>query len=507
MTSAPLLSMQGISKRFGSLAALDDVSFDVVRGEIHAIVGENGAGKSTLMNCLFGLVEADAGTVLLGGEPLEIKGPKDALERGIGMVHQHFKLVSDLTVTENIYLGREIRRPFGFVDGRAQRARVTELSARFGLDVDPDARIRDLSVGAQQRVEILRSLLTDARILILDEPTAVLTPHEAQSLFQTLREVVDAGLGVVFITHRLDELMQVADRVTVLRHGRRVAVESVADVDSHILAELIVGGTVPNDDLTPATVATPGADVLQVEGLRMMMNRGVESREPVDLTVRAGEIVGLVGIPGNGQSELVEAITGLRRPIAGTVKLNGVPISGDGPGPGRGAGLAHIAEDRNTRGISLYSTVAENLLLGYLDDLSLGTVFLRRGAVRDLAAELVRRYDVRVAHVDVLARRLSGGNAQKVVVARELSRHPAAVVACEPVRGLDIAATRFVYDQLVEHRDAGAAVLLVSTELKDVLALADRLLVMSGGRIVAEYSDDRPDELEISKLMLGSSAA
>ncbi|WP_066949522.1 ABC transporter ATP-binding protein [Microtetraspora fusca] len=503
--TTPLLEMRGITKRFGPLTAVDGVDLDVRAGEVHALLGENGAGKSTLMNCLFGLQQPDAGEIRIEGTPVRVDGPRAALRHGIGMVHQHFKLVPSLTVAENVFLGHERMRAFGFLDRAAQRARVAELSERYGIGVDPDAKVKDLSVGAQQRVEIIRALSEDVRLLVLDEPTAVLTPQETERLFETLRGFVAAGLGVVLISHHLSEVCRIADRVTVLRHGRRVAAERVADVDEHRLAELIVGKDLPRQTKEWGR-GTPGAPKLEVHGLHVRDSRGVELIKGLDLTVHAGEIVGIAGVAGNGQTELVEAIAGIRRPGAGSIRVAGVEVAGRRPRAARVAGLAHVPEDRNTRGLSVWSPVTDNIVVGHLDDRSLGRPLLKPARVRRLAERLIERFDVRVAHPGVFAKRLSGGNAQKMVLARELSREPEVIVCCEPVRGLDIAATEFVHRQLVEHRDRGAAVLLVSTELPEILSLADRILVMFTGEVVGEFAGDRPSEFEVGRLMLGMSA-
>jgi simple sugar transport system ATP-binding protein len=498
-SDSPVLQLTGIVKRFGTMTAVDSVDLDIRAGEIHALLGENGAGKSTLMNCLFGLVRPDEGQIVLDGRPVEVTSPRRALELGIGMVHQHFKLVPSLTVAENVFLGSEPHHG-PFVQSKTASETVARLAAEYGLDVRPDEKVRSLSVGAQQRVEILRALAKDVRILVLDEPTAVLTPAETESFFEVVRGFAARGLAVVLISHHLKEVRQVADRVTVLRLGRRVAHEKIGDVTNADLAALITGETRPVASEVPR--GTPGDTVLEVSGLTLRNGRGVEVVHDVSLTVAAGEIVGVLGIAGNGQTELVEAITGLRKPIAGRVSVKGVDTTGADPGTVRAAGVGHVPEDRIGRGMAGYWSVTNNITAGYLDTGEVGGRFVSESKSSALADRLMKAYDVRASSGRQLARRLSGGNAQKMVLARELSRQPDVVVCAEPTRGLDIAATDFVRRELVARRDAGGAVLLVSSEIEEVTQVADRVLIISAGRIVAEYADHRPSEAEVGRAML-----
>jgi simple sugar transport system ATP-binding protein len=495
----PVLRLEGIVKRFGAMTAVDTVDLEIRAGEIHALLGENGAGKSTLMNCLFGLVQPDEGTILLDGRPVDVTSPRRALELGIGMVHQHFKLVPSLTVAQNVFLGSEPHTG-PFVQTRTAEETVARLADEYGLDVRPDEKVRSLSVGAQQRVEILRALAKDVRILVLDEPTAVLTPAETERFFDVVRGFAARGLAVVLISHHLKEVRQVADRVTVLRLGRRVAHEAIDDVTNADLAALITGETRPVS--SEVQRGTPGATVLEVEGLTLRNGRGVEVVHDVSLRVAAGEIVGVLGIAGNGQTELVEAVTGLRKPTAGRIAVKGVDTTGASPGTVRAAGVGHIPEDRIGRGMAGYWSVDHNITVGYLDTDEVGGRLLSESKASALSSRLMKEFDVRASSGRQLARRLSGGNAQKMVLARELSRKPDVVVCAEPTRGLDIAATDFVRRELVARRDAGGAVLLVSSEIEEVTQVADRVLIISAGRIVAEYADHRPSEAEVGRAML-----
>jgi simple sugar transport system ATP-binding protein len=501
----PLLRLSGIVKRFGPMTAVDHVDLDVRAGRIHALLGENGAGKSTLMNCLFGLVRPDEGVIAIDGETVDITSPKRALELGIGMVHQHFKLVPSLTVAENVALGREPHRG-PFVDRRRQVEDVRSLSREYGLDVEADDIVRTLSVGAQQRVEILRALAQDVRILVLDEPTAVLTPAETDKFFEVVRGFAARGLAVILISHHLQEVRKVADEVTVLRTGRRVAHEPIGNVTNSELASLIIG----QEQAVPSEVVrgVPGEDRLVVEDLRVRNARGVEVVRGVSLTVRSGEIVSVLGIAGNGQTELVEAITGVRRAESGTTRIGEVDTTGAHPSAARAAGLAHVPEDRQGRGMAGYWSVEQNIAVGYIDTDRVGGRFLNPRRMAKLAAGLMAEYDVRARSPHQLARRLSGGNAQKMVLSRELSRDPSVVVCAEPTRGLDIAATAAVRARLVEQRDSGAAVLLVTSEIEEAVQTADRVLVISAGEIVAEFADPdrRPTEQEVGHAMLGGDA-
>ena len=496
----PLLAMKGIVKTFGSMTAVNSVDLEIHAGRIHALLGENGAGKSTLMNCLFGLLRPDDGSIEIDGRPVEINSPKRALELGIGMVHQHFKLVPSLTVAQNVALGREPHRG-PFVDSRAAEREVERLSAEYGLDVRPGDRVRSLSVGAQQRVEILRALAQDVRILVLDEPTAVLTPAETQRFFEVVKGFAERGLAVILISHHLSEVRQVADEVTVLRQGTRVAHEEIGDVTNAELAAIIIGKE--QEVVSAVERGTPGEVRLRVDDLEVRNARGLDVVKGVSFEVRAGEIVGILGIAGNGQTELVEAVTGLRRPGGGRIEVNGIDTAGQHPGKVRQAGLGHVPEDRNGRGLAGYWSVQDNIAVGYLDTPEVGGRLISTAKMAALAKRLMAEYDVRASSPRQLARRLSGGNAQKMVLARELSKNPTIVVCAEPTRGLDIAATAAVRSRLVAQRDLGAGVLLVSSEIDEVTQIADRVLVISSGAIVAEFSDHRPTEAEVGRAMLG----
>jgi ABC-type uncharacterized transport system ATPase subunit len=496
----PILRMQNIVKRFGGMTAVDEVDFNVNSGEIHALLGENGAGKSTLMNCLFGLAKPDAGQILIDGQQVDITSPKRAQELGIGMVHQHFKLVPSMTVAENVFLGNEPHAG-PFVKRRAAQEMVTRLAKTFRLDVRAGERVRSLSVGAQQRVEILRALAREVRVLVLDEPTAVLTPLEAERFFDVVKGFAAQGLAIVLISHHLKEVRQVAHRVTVLRRGRKVAEASIGLLTNSDLAALITGEERPIDSEVP--MGRPGEVRLEVNALKLRNSRGVEVVRGIDFTVSAGEVVGILGIAGNGQTELVEALTGLRRPVSGRIAINGVETTGQNPSAVRRAGMGHIPEDRIGRGMAGYWSVKNNIAIGYFDTSEVGARFLSNPKILALVHRLMKLFDVRASSPEQLARRLSGGNAQKMVLARELSREPQIVVCAEPSRGLDIAATDFVRSQLVSSRDAGGAILLVSSDIEEVLRVADRVLVISSGSIVAQYAGRRPSEAEVGRAMLG----
>ena len=501
----PLLELRGITKKFGSVVANDRVDFDVYPGEVHALLGENGAGKSTLVSVLYGLYTATEGEIIVDGRPVEIDSPATAIRLGIGMVHQHFMLVPVMTVAENIVLGQEPTQPGGLLDLRATRARVRELSDRYGLAVDPDARIEDVTVGTQQRVEILRALYRGARILVLDEPTAVLTAQEVHELIGVLQRLKEDGTGVVFISHKLGEVLEVADRITVLRHGKRIDTVPREGATEQSLARLVVGRDVLLSlDKGPPHPSEP---VLEVEDLHVRDDRDLEAVNGVSMSVRGGEIVAIAGVDGNGQQELVEAITGLRAPTSGRVVVGGRDITGRGVRAATDAGVAHIAEDRLRRGLVLPFTLAENLALREFrrPEIS-GGGWLRIGQMRSRARRLLREYDVRGGGCDSYAASLSGGNQQKVAVAREIGCDPKLLVAHQPTRGLDVGAIEFVHRRLIEERDRGRAILLVSLEYEEVRSLADRILVIYEGRIVGEFTPDASEE-ELGIAMTGGGRA
>jgi ABC-type uncharacterized transport system ATPase subunit len=491
VTDAPLaLELRGVTKRFGPVVANDRVDLDVRRGEVHALLGENGAGKSTLMNVLYGLQRPDEGEFRLRGEPVDIRSPRQAIGLGIGMVHQHFMLIPVMTVAENIVLAGEPRKG-PLIDIKEAERRVRELSDRFGLRVDPTAVVEELSVGEQQRVEILRALYRKVDVLILDEPTAVLTAQETGELFTVLRALRDEGVSIVFISHKLKEVTDIADRVTVLRRGKKVQTVETKDVTEADLARLMVGREVLfRLEKHPAR---PGPPLLEISDLEVDDDRGLPAVRDLSLKVHAGEIVGIAGVDGNGQSELVEAITGLRHARAGTMRAVGV--------------VGHIAEDRHRRGLILDFTLAENMSLrSYREEpiARYGLISPRR--MKEHAAPLLESYDVRGGGTDALASSLSGGNQQKVVLAREIEQEPSVLVAAQPTRGLDVGAIEFVHQRLLDQREAGRGVLLVSFELEEILSLADRILVLYEGRIVGEFTPGATEE-ELGVAMLGGSRA
>ena len=498
-----------MAKRYGAVSALKDASLTVLPGEVHALMGANGAGKSTLVKQIFGLIRPDSGTIRVAGDERPIKDPADAIARGIGMVHQHFQLVPVMTVTENIILGNEpIRR--GRVDIATARARVLELSQLYGLSVDPDAAIEDLPVGAQQRVEILKALSRDVDLLILDEPTAVLTPQETDELLRVMRELAAAGTSVVFITHKLREVLAGADRIYVLRAGRVAGEVRAADTDQAELARLMVGrDVVLRVDKPPASV---GAPVLAVEGLHVDDDRGQKGVNGLWLEVRAGEILGIAGIEGNGQRELVEAIAGMRRATAGTIRLDTgasvAELTRLSPGAVHNAGVGHIPEDREKDGLVSSQSIADNLVLNRFDEEPFARRGIRdRGAIDANATQLREQFDIRSAGIGSTAGSLSGGNKQKIVVARELSAAPRLLIASQPTRGVDVGSIEFIHNQIVAARDTGAGVLLVSAELDEVLSLSDRVAVIHDGQIVAEVDPSDVDRAEIGRLMAGGGHA
>ena len=467
---------------------------------MHALLGENGAGKSTLMNVLYGLLQPDEGEIVLRGEPVQIGSPREAIGLRIGMVHQHFMLIPVMTVAENVVLASEPRRG-ALLDRDAAEARVRELSERFGLVVDPNARIEKITVGQQQRVEILKALYRGAEILILDEPTAVLTAQETAELFKVLRALTAEGVSVIFISHKLREVLDIADRVTVLRRGVKVGTVDAEGATEASLAKLMVGRDVLFRVAKEETKA--GEPILEVEDLEAEDDRGLPALRGLSLQVRAGEIVGVAGVDGNGQSELIEAITGLRVPTAGHIRVGGRDITGAGVRGALGAGIGHIAEDRQRRGLILDFNLAENLALREYRRRPLSRLgLLSPRRMERQAAPLLEQYDVRGGRPETLAGSLSGGNQQKVVIARELAEEPRVTIAAQPTRGLDVGAIEFVHKRLLEQREEGRAVLLVSLELEEIRSLSDRVLVIYEGRIVAELSPDASDE-RLGVAMLG----
>ncbi|MDB4895564.1 MAG: transporter related protein [Firmicutes bacterium] len=493
-----MLKLTGITKRFGTNVANDHIELDVRPGEIHALLGENGAGKSTLMNILYGLYTPDEGAIMWKGQEVRIANPGHAISLGIGMVHQHFMLIPVFSVAENIVLGRE---PGGVqMNMKKAVADVRALSQRYGLQVDPLAKVERISVGQQQRVEILKALYRGAELLILDEPTAVLTPQEIAELGEIMRNLVAQGRTIIIITHKLKEILQFADRVTVIRRGKSVATVDAKATTEAELAALMVGRQV--NLRVEKQEAKPGRPVLEVESLSAIGTNGVAQLRDVSFQVRAGEIVGIAGVDGNGQSELVECLTGLQRARGGKVRLNGKEITHLSPGRIRAAGVGHVPEDRQKRGLVLDFSVAENAALGsQRKHSSWGVLNVR--SMTQLAEQIIKAFDVRPPRPEYQARSLSGGNQQKVIVGREIMRDPDLMVAVQPTRGLDVGAIEFIHKRLVEQRDAGKAVLLVSLELDEVLSLSDRVLVMYKGQIVAEVPGREATEEGLGLLMAG----
>nr|BBH94102.1 sugar ABC transporter ATP-binding protein [Thermogemmatispora argillosa] len=509
------VEMREICKAWPGVVANDHVNLRVRRGEIHALVGENGAGKTTLMNILYGLVRPDSGEIYVNGERVHISGPRDAIRLHIGMVHQHFMLIPPLTVAENIVLGQEPGGPLAIYDRRQARELVLQLSARYGLPIDPDARIEKLSVGLQQRVEILKALYRAADILILDEPTGVLTPQETYELFDVLRALSRQGKTIIFITHKLREVLELTDRVTVLRRGRNVGELVTRETNQAEIARLMVGREVLlRVEKRPAR---PGPVVLRVENLHARSDRGLEALQGVSFEVRAGEILGIAGVEGNGQSELVEVLSGMRRATAGRITIT--HVSGEQRGKTydithmnareeRLVGVAHIPEDRRGSGLVLSDTIENNTILGRerWPRFARGRFILRLREIAQWARRLVREFDVRTPSTRLPVRALSGGNQQKVIVAREFASDPQLLIAAQPTRGVDIGAIEFIHRRLIEQRDAGKAVLLVSAELDEIRSLSDRIAVMYEGRIVDIVTPDASEE-ELGLLMTGGRPA
>ena len=487
------IELQGISKRFGPVLANQEIDLAIQPGEVLGLLGENGAGKSTLMNILSGLYQPDTGEILIDGKPVQFAGPGDSIASGIGMVHQHFMLVPVFSVVENVILGVEPTGKGDFLDLDTAREQVQQINARYGMEVPSDTLIEDLPVGIQQRVEILKVLFRSADVLILDEPTAVLTPQEVESFFAIVRALRDAGKAIVFITHKLHEIMEIADRVSVLRQGRIVGHGTPSEFSEGDLAEMMVGR--PVSFSVGRTAATPGQTVLELDNASMV-EAGQDVRlSNISLAVRAGEIVGIAGVQGNGQTELVEAITGLIGLNGGSVRFLNNEITSSSVRARHAMGIAHIPEDRQKSGMVASFTVAENMVLNsYYDDPVARGVQIDWQQVNDQAAEACLKYDVRTPSVFLGAGSLSGGNQQKMVVARELERDVRLVVASQPTRGVDVGSIEYIHSQLVACRDRGNAVLIVSSELDEILDLSDRIYVMYGGRVIAEFDNHRAED-------------
>jgi len=499
------VQMRGITKAFPGVVANDQVDLEVRAGEIHALVGENGAGKTTLMNILYGLIHPDSGEILINGAPVKIGGSRDAIANGIGMVHQHFMLIPVFTVGENIMLGREPVVAGGIYDSAKARRDIQEMTRKYGLALDPDARTGELPVGLQQRVEIVKVLYRGAGILILDEPTGVLTPQETNELFVVLRDLVKAGKTIIFISHKLREVLEISDRITVMRRGKVVGHLITKDTNQAEIATAMVGRAVLlRVEKKPAK---PGAVSFRVENLTALSDRGVQALKGVSFELRQGEILGIAGVEGNGQSELVEVLAGTRKASGGKVWLGDKDVTTYNARDEREAGIAHIPEDRRGAGLVLNYSIAENLILGRqrAESFAWHHILLLLDAIRKWAQRLVKEFDIRTPSIDVPARALSGGNQQKIIVAREMASQPRVLLASQPTRGVDIGAIEFIHRRIVAERDGGAAVLLVSAELDEVRSLSDRIAVIYEGRIVSIEPPDASED-RLGLLMLGGTA-
>lgn len=501
---APILELRGITKRFPGVLANDHIDLDLNQGEILALLGENGAGKSTLMNILYGLYQPDEGEIVVKGKKLTVHSPNDAIDAGVGMVHQHFMLVPVLTVTENVMLGVESLKGGVFLDRRKSAARIREISEKFGLAVDAGAYIKDLPVGVQQRVEIIKLLYRSADIIILDEPTAVLTPQEADELFKVMKSLVAQGKSIIFITHKLREVLAVADRITVLRLGKVVGYADPKTASQSELASLMVGREVALK--AKKTRCVPGDIVLKIDQLNVLDDRENLAVNDVTLDVRAGEVVGVAGVQGNGQTEFVEALTGLRSVLSGAISIDDQDTTHASPRRVVEVGVAHVPEDRQADGLVLSYPIADNMVLNtyYLSPFAKRAV-IQQGEVSKAATERVKQFDVRTPGISTPASSLSGGNQQKVIVAREFSRPIKLLIASQPTRGLDVGSIEYIHSRILEKRDTGCAVLLVSTELDEIMALSDRIAVMYRGRVVAVVDSLRVTKEHLGLLMAGVS--
>lgn len=496
-----ILEMRNITKKFPGVIANDNVNLAIKKGEIHALVGENGAGKSTLMSILYGLYQPDSGEILLNGQKVTIDSPTTAIKLGIGMVHQHFMLVPTLTVTENIVLGSEPKKGIMLNMERAIRE-VEEISKQYNLLVDPQAKIQDISVGMQQRVEIIKALYRGAEILVLDEPTAVLTPQEVRELFRIMKNLTAQGKTIIFITHKLNEVIEITDNVTVLRAGRTVGSIATAQTNQNELARMMVGREVILK--VPKTEAKVGQTILRVENLEALNDRKLPALKGISFELKKGEVLGIAGVAGNGQTELIEVITGLRKATNGKVFFKEQEITNQSPRAVKDAGISHIPEDRHKRGLELDYTIADNLILGYQHRAPFSAWYgINEKAVQAHAENLIPAFDVRPRLPQAMARSLSGGNQQKVIIAREFYQNPELLIAAQPTRGVDIGAIEFIHKRIIEARDNGAAVLLVSAELQEILALSDRIAVMFEGEIMDILDAKDASEEKLGLLMAG----
>jgi simple sugar transport system ATP-binding protein len=500
-----VLELKGITKRFPGVLANDHIDLTLEQGEIHALLGENGAGKTTLMNILYGLYQPDEGVIKINGKNVSIHSPSDAIRAGVGMVHQHFMLIPVFTVTENVMLGDEDTRPGGVLDRESAAQKIREISEKYHLAVDPDAYVQDLPVGVQQRVEIIKLLYREADILILDEPTAVLTPQEADELFGIMRSLVDQGKSVIFITHKLREVLEIADRISVIRRGKMVGTAKPKESNQSKLASLMVGREVLLR--VDKKKAKPGKNVLEISDLQVLDDRNQPLVDDLSLEVRAGEVLGIAGVQGNGQTELVEAVTGLTEVFAGKITLMGNDITHARPRKITEMGTAHIPEDRQQDGLVLPFPVAENLILNsyYKDPFSEGAV-MQHDKMLEVAQQRIKNFDIRTPSAATSVGDLSGGNQQKVIVARELSRDVSLIVAAQPTRGLDVGSIEYIHNRLIQSRDEGAAVLLVSSELDEIMQLSDRIAVMFRGKIIDVLDSNEATKEKLGLLMAGVSA-
>ncbi len=500
-TRPTVLEMSHITKRFPGIIANDDVSLDLGEGEVHALLGENGAGKSTLMNCLYGLYRPDEGEIRIRGSKVDLGSPRSAIDHGVGMVHQHFMLIPVMTVAENIVLATEPRKAGVLFDVAAAESRVRDISDEFGLSVDPHAFVQDITVGQQQRVEILKALYRHADILVLDEPTAVLTPQEAQELFEIIKGLTEQGKSIIFISHKLNEVLEIADRISVLRRGKLIETLPAEGATEQGLAQLMVGREVLLRVEKGASV--PGDPLLRVENLHVFDDRGIEKVKGVSFEVRAGEIVGIAGVDGNGQTEMIDALTGLRTPTSGRVVVGDSDVTDANAYRHFAAGLGHIPEDRQRRGLVLEFSISENISLHDFreaPDSRFGWLFPR--TLLERGRRLIKEFDVRGGNARTPAGSLSGGNQQKVILAREINRDPRVLLAAQPTRGLDVGAIEFVHRRLIEERDEGRAILLVSLELEEILSLSDRILVLYEGEIAGAFPPSASEQ-ELGVVMTG----
>jgi simple sugar transport system ATP-binding protein len=498
----PILELRGITKQFPGVLANDHIDLTLEEGEIHALLGENGAGKTTLMNILYGLYQPDEGEIIVRGKPIKVHSPSDAIANGVGMVHQHFMLVPVFTVTENVMLGNEKTRPGGFLDQKIVAEKIRQISEQYKLEVNPDDYVRDLPVGVQQRVEIIKLLYRNADILILDEPTAVLTPQEADELFKIMQSLVEQGKSIIFITHKLREVMEICSRITVIRRGKVVGIATPADADQNKLAEMMVGRAVVLD--LEKKSPKIGDMVLSVQDLTMLDQRKQVAVDSVSFDVRAGEILGVAGVQGNGQTELVEALTGLRTAQSGSIKFLGQDVTKASPRKITELGSAHVPEDRQLDGLVLTFPLTENLVLNtyYTKPFSKGVV-LQQGTILSTANQLIEEFDIRTPSPLVTAGSLSGGNQQKVIVAREFSRPIKLLIASQPTRGLDVGSVEYIHGRILQKRDEGCAVVLVSSELDEVMQLADRIAVMYRGKIIDILPAEKATKEGVGLLMAG----